>query len=137
MISDNKKNGKRNVQKSMVHEQSCCFANQTYCFFWRSRYRPRRWILKSLITFSVQQPAIPEGPKRVRLSQLSRKAIPKNCSRGTETIFHTVCIGRRKSEFAVGVSQKVRGDITTIASFLLTFLDLYVKFPGTPETIKE
>ena len=33
MISDNKKNGKRNVQKSMVHEQSCCFANQTYCFF--------------------------------------------------------------------------------------------------------
>ena len=32
MISDNKKNGKRNVQKSMVHEQSCCFANQTYCF---------------------------------------------------------------------------------------------------------
>ena len=87
------------------------------------------------LTFSL--PAIPEGPKRVRLSQLSRKVIPKNCSRGTETIFHTVCIGRRKSEFAVDVSQKVRGDITTITSFLLTFLDLYVKFPGTPETIKE
>ena len=121
----------------MVHVQSCCFANQTYCFFWRSRYRPRRWILKSLITFSVQQPAIPEGPKRVRLSQLSRKAIPKNCSRGTETIFHKVCTGRRKSEFAVGVCQKVRGDIATIVSFLLTFLDLYVKFPSTPETIKE
>ena len=23
----------RNVQKSVVHVQSCCFANQTYCFF--------------------------------------------------------------------------------------------------------
>ena len=39
--------------------------------------------------------------------------------------------------FAVGVSQRASGDIATIASFLLTFLDLYVKFPGTPETIKE
>ena len=27
------KNGQRNVQKSMVHVQSCCFANKTYCFF--------------------------------------------------------------------------------------------------------
>ena len=111
----------------MVHVQRCCFANQTYCFLGGSRYRPRRWILKSIITFSVQQPAIPEGPKRVRLSQLSRRAIPKHCSGGTETIFHTVCIGRRKGEFAVGVSQKVRGDIATIASFLITVLDLYRK----------
>ena len=23
----------RNVQKSMLHVQSCCFANQTYCLF--------------------------------------------------------------------------------------------------------
>ena len=23
----------RNVQKSVMHVQSCCFANQTYCFF--------------------------------------------------------------------------------------------------------
>ena len=28
-----KKNGQRNVQKSVVHVQSCCFANQTYCLF--------------------------------------------------------------------------------------------------------
>ena len=89
-----------------------------------SRYRPRRWILKSLITFSVQQPAILEGPKRVRLPQLSRKAIPKNCSRENETIFHKVCIGKRNSDFAVGVSQRVSGDITTTASFLVTFLDV-------------
>ena len=27
-------NGRRNVQKSMVHVQSCCFANQSYCFFY-------------------------------------------------------------------------------------------------------
>ena len=33
MISDDKKNGKRNVQESIVHVQSCCFSNQTYCFF--------------------------------------------------------------------------------------------------------
>ena len=26
------KNGQRNVQKSMVHVQSCFFANKTYCF---------------------------------------------------------------------------------------------------------
>ncbi|CAH3196418.1 unnamed protein product, partial [Porites evermanni] len=35
----------------MVHVQSCCFANQSYWVFLRSRYRPRRWILKSLISF--------------------------------------------------------------------------------------
>ena len=23
----------RNVQKSLMHAQSCCFASQTYCFF--------------------------------------------------------------------------------------------------------
>ena len=23
----------RNVQKSLMHVQSCCFANETYCFF--------------------------------------------------------------------------------------------------------
>ena len=71
------------------------------------------------------------------MSQLSRKAIPKNCSRENETIFHKVCIGKRNSEFAVGVSQRASGDIATIVSFLLTFLDLYVKFRSTPETIKE
>ena len=30
--------------------QSCCFANQTYCFFWRSRCRPRRRCLSSLMS---------------------------------------------------------------------------------------
>ena len=39
----------RNVQKSVMHLRSCCFANQTNCFFWRSRCRPRRWILKWLM----------------------------------------------------------------------------------------
>ena len=24
---------RRNVQKSVMHVQSCCFANLTYCFF--------------------------------------------------------------------------------------------------------
>ena len=33
----------------MVPVQSCCFANKTYCFFWRARHRSRRWILKSLL----------------------------------------------------------------------------------------
>ena len=44
--------------------------------------------------------------------------------------------GRGIVSFAVGVSQRVSGDITTTASFLVTFLDLYVKFPGTPENYK-
>ena len=39
---------KRNVQKSVTHIQSCCFAYSTYCFFWRSRCRRRSGILKSL-----------------------------------------------------------------------------------------
>ena len=39
--------------------------------------------------------ASPEGPKRVELhlSQLNVKAIPKKCSRVTETIFRKVCTG--------------------------------------------
>ena len=40
---------KRNVQKSVMHMRSLSFANWTYCFFGRSRCRPRCWILKSLI----------------------------------------------------------------------------------------
>ena len=36
--------------KSVMHVQSCCFAHKTYCFFfWHSRFRPGRWILKSLL----------------------------------------------------------------------------------------
>ena len=27
------KGRQRNVQKSVMHEQSCCSANHTYCFF--------------------------------------------------------------------------------------------------------
>lgn len=43
--------------------------------------------------------ASPEGPKRGFLSELNRKAIPKNCSRISETIFHLVCMGKGYSEF--------------------------------------
>ena len=33
-----------------MHVRSCCFGYETYCFFfWRSRHRPRRWILQSLL----------------------------------------------------------------------------------------
>ena len=32
----------RNVQKSVMHVQSCCFANQPYSLFCRSRGRRRR-----------------------------------------------------------------------------------------------
>ena len=39
----------RNVQKSMLHVKSCCFAYSTYFFFWRYRCRRRWGILKSLI----------------------------------------------------------------------------------------
>ena len=41
--------GKRNVQESVTHVQSCCFANQPYSLFCRSRGRRRRRCLSSLI----------------------------------------------------------------------------------------
>ena len=44
----------RNVQKSVMHVQSCCFAYKTYCFL-TSRGCPHRWILKSLLLGSISQ----------------------------------------------------------------------------------
>ena len=41
----------RNVQKSMMHVQRCCFAYSTYCFFWRSCCCHHCGILKSLLFF--------------------------------------------------------------------------------------
>ena len=41
--------GKEMYKKSVMHVQSCCFANQTYWFFCRSRCRPRRRCLSSLL----------------------------------------------------------------------------------------
>ena len=38
-----------------MHVQSCCFANQTYCFFCRSRCRQCRRCLSSLLPFLIQQ----------------------------------------------------------------------------------
>ena len=61
--------------------------------------------------------ASPEGPKRICLPQLNRKAIPKNCSRVTETIFHKVCMEKRNSKIVVGVSQRVTGDIAMMDKF--------------------
>ena len=39
----------RNVQKSVMHVQSCCFANLNLLLFCRSRCRRRRRCLSSLI----------------------------------------------------------------------------------------
>ena len=39
----------RNVQKSVMHVQSCCFANLNLLFFWRSLCRRCRRILRSLL----------------------------------------------------------------------------------------
>ena len=61
--------------------------------------------------------ASPEGPKRICLPQLNRKALPKNCSRVTETIFHKVCMGERNRKIVVGASQTVTGDMATIGKF--------------------
>ena len=51
------------------------------------------------------------------LPQLNRKAIPKNCSRVTETIFCKVFMGKRNSKIVVGASQRLNGDIATIGKF--------------------
>ena len=40
----------RNVQKSVMHVQSCCFAHKFHCFFWRSRCRRRRSFVRSPLT---------------------------------------------------------------------------------------
>ena len=45
--------GKEMYEKSVMHVQSCCFANQIYCFFCRSRCRLRRRCLSSLILVST------------------------------------------------------------------------------------
>ena len=46
----------RNVQKSVVHVQSCYICLLNLLFFWPSRCRPRRWILKSLKSFQTRFP---------------------------------------------------------------------------------
>ena len=45
----------RNVQKSVMHVQSCCFASLNLLFFCRSRCRRRRRCLSSLLSHSVLQ----------------------------------------------------------------------------------
>ena len=44
----------RNVQKSVMHVQSCCFANLNLLFFWSSRCRRRRRILRSLFSSRIR-----------------------------------------------------------------------------------
>ena len=39
----------RNVQTSVMHVQSCCFANQTLKLFWSFRRCRRRWCLSPLL----------------------------------------------------------------------------------------
>ena len=43
----------RNVQKSVMHVQGCCFANLNLSLFWRSRWRRRRRCLIFLIINNV------------------------------------------------------------------------------------
>ena len=43
----------RNVQKSVMHVRSCCFANLNLLFFCRSRCRRRRRCLSSLMSHIV------------------------------------------------------------------------------------
>ena len=68
----------RNVQKSVMHVQSCCFPNQTYCFFCRSRCRPRRRCLSKNITYFgnvyhywYSVPAASSGPRECHLFSIS------------------------------------------------------------------
>ena len=44
----------RNVQKSVMHVQSCCFTNRTLSLFWRSRCRRRRRCLSSLLSLPLR-----------------------------------------------------------------------------------
>ena len=42
----------RNIQKSVIHVQSCCFANLNLLLFCRSRCRRRRRCLRSLVYYN-------------------------------------------------------------------------------------
>ena len=57
---------KREIRQRNVHKivQSCCFTNRSYCFLWRSRCRPRRWILKSLMDPFAQLFQLDKGNAR-------------------------------------------------------------------------
>ena len=44
----------RNVQKSVMHVQSCCFANLNLLLFCRSRWRRRRRCLSSLLSLPLR-----------------------------------------------------------------------------------
>ena len=45
----------RNVQKSVKHVQSCCFAHKTYCFFDVPLCRCRRSFVRSLIYITIRR----------------------------------------------------------------------------------
>ena len=45
----------RNVQKSVMHVQSCCFANINLLLYCRSRFRRRRRCLSSLFLITIDQ----------------------------------------------------------------------------------
>ena len=77
-----------------MHVQSCCFTYRTYCFFWRSRCRPRRWILKSLMDPFAQLFQLDKGNARslhVVFKVLCVVFFPK-CSAGPNIIVGKCCI---------------------------------------------
>ena len=57
----------RNVQKSVMHVQSCCFANPNPLLFCRSRWRRRRCCLSSLLHQRVHHPYVTRGIKKENL----------------------------------------------------------------------
>ena len=48
---------KKNVQKSSMHVQSCCFVYLNLLLFWRSRWRRRHRCLSSLLLFQKNETA--------------------------------------------------------------------------------
>ena len=61
----------RNVQKSVMHVQSCCFANLNPLLFWRCRYPRRRSFVRSLISDNGDRKATLKEWERVFLLTLS------------------------------------------------------------------
>ena len=57
----------RNVSKSVMHVQSCCFTNLNLLLFCRSRWRRRGRCLSSLVASASSCPVLPGASRHPRL----------------------------------------------------------------------
>lgn len=94
--------------------ETCCFAYKTFFFFWRSGYRPRRWILKSQL----------HNTREKTHKELKQKKFERRGSTGIEVFFILKQMGATKFAFlsAFTIIETIR-------------LKIWAKLPSTNEKI--